>query len=111
MKVAYLLTCLFLMLANAYYAIAIGFSHSAVTIDLGCCILVPFDWIGGHIGLWRAMDGTPTYSCIIGMWLLTMIVGLCLTKKGRSSFWALLLPPGISIMTFFVSQIMGWDFG
>lgn len=111
MKVFYLLTCLILMTGNAAYAIAAGFSHSAVVQDQGDCILAPLAWIGKNIGSKRTLDALPFFASIAGMWLVVIIAGLYLARKGRSSFWALLLPPIISIMTVFLSYFMGWEFG
>ena len=111
-KVCYLLTCILLMLVNAAYAFVAGFSHSAVEQDKADCLLAPLVWIGRNISSSRAFDEPlPFFGSIAGVWCLVIITGLYLARKGWSSFWALLLPPLISIMTLLLSNAMGWQFG
>jgi uncharacterized membrane protein YhaH (DUF805 family) len=112
MKVCYLLTCLLLMIVNAVYAVVAGFSHSAIEQDKADCILAPLAWIGRNISSSRAFDEPlPFFGSIVGVWCLVIVAGLYLSRKGRSPFWALLLPPLISVMTFLLSHFMGWEFG
>jgi hypothetical protein len=111
MRVIFLIACLFLMIGNEMCAIASGFSHSKEYQEMDLCILVPFAWIGDQCGLWTVSDGVPTLISTIGMWLLVMMTGLFLARKGRSAFWALLLPPAVAIMTYRLSFFMGWEFG
>jgi hypothetical protein len=111
MRVVFLIACLLLMVANAACAIASGFSHSKVCQDMDLCVLVPFAWIGDQWGLWRGLDGTPTFFSILAMWLLVMMTGLYLIGKGWSSFWALLLPPALAMMAYLLTSMMGWEFG
>jgi hypothetical protein len=100
------------MLVNAVYAVVAGFSHSAIEQDKADCILAPLAWIGRNISSSRAFDNPlPFFASIAGVWFVVIIAGLYLARKGRSSFWALLLPPLISVMTLLLSYGMGWQFG
>ena len=111
MRVFYVFACLGLMIGNAAYVFAVGFSHSAVVQDQGYCILTPLAWIGKNVGFRNISDPLPFLSFFAATWVIVILLGLYIARKGASAFWALLLPPGLAIIAFLLSYFAGWKFG
>jgi hypothetical protein len=111
MKKVFLIICLIASLANIAIAMMFGFSHSLYVHDVSDCMLTPLNWIGSNILLWDRNDELGFYGTTFGVWLCVVGVGLILSQKKKSPFWAIMLIPFFSLSSLLLTYICNWSFG